>query len=833
MTCGRMSQVFAMLRSLALCLLVLAFAGWAAAQTTSADPSATPQAGSAPEAEATVRGPLAKAGPDYAVWEAFAGRIEDALSADGATSSFLEQTRAEIVRWRQRFLEAQDTNAVRIATLREQMGALGPVPAEGVTEAPEIAKRRADLTAQMNLLEAPGITAAEAYRRADGLIREIDRILRERQASELVKVWPIPLNPANWPSAFGALGDIWSGLRAELQDAVAQPTTGAALRGKLPAILGLVALGLVLILRARVLMDRLADKLPDFAAPRWVKVWSLLISLAQIFLPVLGILLLLAAVQTTALLGPLGKTATTSLATTGILTVAAHWLGQRIFAKDAAASPLRLGALQRAEGRWVATGLGLLVGLELLRHEMRSVRHIDDAAASVLSYPLLVLAGLSLLLLGQLLRRHVADELADGSATNLQLRMVGLLGRALMIIGVLGPVMATVGYVQAASALVYPASVSLGIVALLFILQQVIDQIYDLLTGRSPDATGALVPVLIGFAMSLAALPVLALVWGARVEDLAELWTGFSQGFSIGETRIAPTSFLIFGVIFAIGYAATRMLQATLRTSVLPRTSLDVGGRNAILAGVGYVGIFLAGLIAINSAGINLSGLAIVAGALSVGIGFGLQNIVQNFVSGIILLVERPVSEGDWIEVAGVQGIVQSISVRSTRIQTFDRSDVIVPNADLVSGKVTNWTRFNLTGRLIVPVSVAGSSDSRLVERVLREIAEAEPLVVLKPPPLIHFAGFGVDAMNFEIRVILSDVNFSLGVRTSINHAIVRRFREEGINLSLPPREVWVREIDRRTDDDPRLATAAVRKLPALPEDRSGNESGAEPERRT
>ncbi|QYZ71586.1 DUF3772 domain-containing protein [Neotabrizicola shimadae] len=739
--------------------------------------------------EPPLKGDGAK-GPDLDAWNAMATRAEQALSNPETTDVSLNLLRAQLTDWREALLSAQSANGDRIATVRDQIAALGPVPGEGETEAPEIAKRRTELNDQLSRLQAPGIAAVEAYRRADGLIREIDRTLRERQTSKLMQIWPAPFNPANWSSGFNAVRETASTVVAESTALIRKPETRAQALDSLPAILITLVFGLFFLLRGRRIMERWTLRLQQKSGG-FRRLVAFLLSLGQILLPAIGILLLLVSVRTTGVLGVLGETILTQIAGVAIMVYAAAWLGSWVFPKIPLANrSVRMSEAQRTQGRRLTLALGIVLGFSNLVEESLNEVATSEAAMAVLQFPAILAAGFLLYRMGRLLHRQFSKSTGSEDSGNAFDGVLAVLSRGISILGIVAPLLGGFGYVAAAGALVFPAIQTLALVALLVLLQRVAVEIYAVLIGDDEGAQEALVPVLMGFALVLVSLPVFALVWGARVSDITELWNRFQEGFQIGQTKVSPADFVYFVVIFAFGYTITRLLQGALRSTVLPRTALDPGGQTAVISGVGYIGIFVSALIAIDTAGIDLSGLAIVAGALSVGIGFGLQTIVGNFVSGIILLVERPVSEGDWIEVGGVQGTVKSISVRSTRIQTFDRSDVIVPNQDLIAQRVTNWTRFSLSGRLIVPVGVAYGSDTRKVERVLREIAEAQPLALLNPPPMVVFMGFTNDALTFEIRVILRDVNFSLSVRNEINHQIVERFAQEGITIPFAQRDI-------------------------------------------
>ena len=317
------------------------------------------------------------------------------------------------------------------------------------------------------------------------------------------------------------------------------------------------------------------------------------------------------------------------------------------------------------------------------------------------------------------------------------------------------------------------------------------------------DQLGLVVSLAINLLILLVFLPLILLMWGFQLGDIQAWAYKVGSGFSIGSFRFSPTGILTGIVVFAIGYFVTRWFQGWLDGSVMARGRVDTGVRNSIRTVVGYTGLALAGLIAISSAGIDLSSFALVAGGLSLGIGFGLQNVVSNFVSGLILLAERPFKAGDWIVAGDVSGTVKKISVRATEIETFQRQSVILPNSQLINSAVGNWTHRNKLGRVDIKVGVAYDSDAKRAYAVLLDIARNHPLVLKNPEPFVLFANFGPAALEFEIRVFLADVLNGNVVHNDIRFAILEAFDVEGIEIPSTVRaEIKKPEARWPTDDE-------------------------------
>jgi small-conductance mechanosensitive channel len=315
------------------------------------------------------------------------------------------------------------------------------------------------------------------------------------------------------------------------------------------------------------------------------------------------------------------------------------------------------------------------------------------------------------------------------------------------------------------------------------------------------DGTGRIqgffwIRMVVNLGLLLLLIWLLILIWDLSENAVQQLEFLFTQGFTIGSLKVVPSRILIallsLGVLVAISAWIKGRLLHNLESSPMER-----GAREAMVTIVGYVGTAIAIIVALGIAGLDFSNLAIIAGALSVGIGFGLQNIVNNFISGLILLFERPVKTGDWIVVGNTEGYVKRIRIRSTQIQTFDRADVIVPNSELISGQVTNWMLHDLLGRAVIPVGVAYGSNTQKVKDILLQVASENPEVISDgsaPEPYVLFREFGDSSLNFELRCYIKNIDRRLRVVSEMNFAIDAAFRDSGIEIPFPQRDLHVKD---------------------------------------
>jgi potassium-dependent mechanosensitive channel len=280
-------------------------------------------------------------------------------------------------------------------------------------------------------------------------------------------------------------------------------------------------------------------------------------------------------------------------------------------------------------------------------------------------------------------------------------------------------------------------------------------------------------------------------------DSMAEAWSKLlSLSLTIAEVRISVEKVLVVGVVVYLSIAASWIIEAILEAEIFPRRRFDRGIRDSIKKLLHYSLILIGFLFAMSLVGLELRNFAVLAGAFGIGIGFGLQNIVNNFVSGLILLFERPIKAGDMIIVDNEWGTVRKIGLRSTVVTTLDESEIIVPNSLLVAEKVTNWSLSSALCRITIPVGVAYGSDVPLVLRILIEAGKENAVVLDDPAPSPLFRGFGDSSLDFELRVWISDVRDRFRVRSEICQFIDRRFREEEVVIPFPQRDLHLRSVD-------------------------------------
>ncbi len=266
--------------------------------------------------------------------------------------------------------------------------------------------------------------------------------------------------------------------------------------------------------------------------------------------------------------------------------------------------------------------------------------------------------------------------------------------------------------------------------------------------------------------------------------------------FQLGDLAVSPVSVAKFLIFLLILIVVSRAARDFVRTSVLVRTSMDLGQQDATARLTGYL-VFVVGLvIGLQSAGVNLSSLVVLGGAIGIGVGFGLQAIANNFISGLILLVERPIKLGDRVEVGGTNGDVVRIAARSTWVRTNDNVVIIIPNSEFISNRITNWTAIDRQVRFSVPIGVSYGSDPDQVRGVLRKVALEHPDVLHEPLPEVRFVGFGDSSLDFELRVwTIRQVQTPRTLLSDLYFAVFRAFSQHGIEIPFPQRDVHLKSV--------------------------------------
>jgi small-conductance mechanosensitive channel len=714
----------------------------------------------------------------------------------------------------------RDQALAEIESLEQLAEAMGPPPEAGAEpEPPELAAKRKKNAEEIADYKARVAEAELALLRTQELEALLSARLREALLSDLFHQYPLPFMPATVRAAvpelaahLGALVRspfVWWARQQEAarEDALARHLT------VLVVVLLAALVGWVI---RRFLLRRFGRD-PVTVEPSYGRRLGAAVAegVARGIVPALmlgGVLWRITSPE--ARIDGLFAEALAALALALILVVLAMALPRAALAPYLPA--WRLTPIRPEQGRIICRRITILAVVYAVDVFLNRTAP-PDASAEMISFYALVSNGIEgglllLLVSGGLWRLQPVPEAPAGEALPAAAE-AGAPGRPLLgfwftvrlLIGVAaaaGIVAALVGFSRLSFHLIENLIVSGVIVGVLFLLRGLLRELIGGLT-RSRLAVrglrlggGARQSIKFwgraALDLILLVLAVVAIVpsWGVPMADLAR-WLGqILRGFQIGGVTISLADIAIAIGVFLLGLLLTRIVQRALSERVLPQTRFDVGVQHSLASGLGYVGLVLAAALAISVIGIDLSNIALIAGALSVGIGFGLQNVVNNFVSGLILLVERPVKVGDWVVIGSNEGFIRRINVRATEIETFQRASVIIPNADLLSSAVTNWTHKDRHGRIAVAVGVAYGSDTELVREILLAVAQEHEQVLKWPEPFVLFRDFGASSLDFELRCFTGDVLFRLRIASDLRFAIDARFRETGVEIPFPQRVV-------------------------------------------
>jgi potassium-dependent mechanosensitive channel len=722
--------------------------------------------------------------------DAFPARIADKAGDDAE----LAKLRVELETLAKDVLGVAVSFRPRLTAIGDRLSALGPPPADGEPdELPAAKDERVKLDAEKKEINALLGRSAQLSQRINGLADNVAERRRQLFSNSLAQ--RVDVNFAfgsevadaagNEVSALGRQFSSWSRFvwKFRYQDILA-----ATLMALLAAV--------IIVIGGRRLVGDLYRRDPAIAEPTYlsrlsVGFWSTLI-------PSISVAVFLAATYFFFdYFNVLRSDVSPTIA--AVFNVAAivyfiNRLARALFSPDlpnwqlirAAPGPARILT-------WLITGAALVRGMDFIGEVLNET--LDSPLSLTIAKSLASIVLVGILILAIAFVNPIASE-EDGKPKPWP-RAVRIL---LVLLGLAPIVAAAFGYVGLARFVSQQIVVTGAILVTMYLgfqsaralseegafastsLGRVLQERYKVEPVMLGHA-GVFTSVLMNLLVLTVGIPLILLQWRFQWEDIRSWIVTALTGFQIGSVTISVIGIFVGILVFFLGYLITRWFQRWLDGNILTRGKVDSGVRNSIKTALGYAGTAIAGIIGISVAGIDLSNLALVAGALSLGIGFGLQNIVSNFVSGLILLAERPFKVGDWIEAGGTSGIVKKISVRATEVETFHKQTVMLPNSVLINAAVGNWTHRNKLGRVDIPVGISYKSDPKLAQSVLLEIGKQHPLVMKNPEPFVLFQGFGDNRINFELRVHLMDITSSALVQTELRNQILSEFAANNIEI--------------------------------------------------
>jgi potassium efflux system protein len=674
----------------------------------------------------------------------------------------------------------------RAKEAEDRLKELGPAPAKDApAESAEIAGQRKELTDEFNDVDGELKQARVLTVKTDQLG---DRVAQKRHAlyaNELFARSASILDPSFWTEVYRALPIELRSIEA-LVDAWSEHHTRPRWAGA--ALIIVVIIAIVIVLTRWWLPRLIGEPSNTRSAKAWAALWVFV--WFAIRTPLAGFAALLA------------------LTTFGLLTVRLEQIAQGVVAGMGAAAfghgvargllspehPHRRLVQEDDETAlcfynhllWASRALGVLIVLQVVHKTLFAPLVITVATNALFAATTAAFLVHLVLRLGTIKKNRGEALVAASWAHPLGLLMAVLIGIALVA-----------GYAGVAAFISLRVIVAAAVFSALFLLLVITQTLFASINEQMPKGqmlaeslgidprtlglSGALLSALIRVILIATSFLLIIGPWEVSTADLFDTVRNIPFGFKIGEIRVSFQAILAAILVLVLLLVLMRIIQRWLERELLPRTGLEPSLQLSIVTIFGYVGAITAIALALSGLGFDLQKIALIAGALSVGIGFGLQSIVSNFVSGLILLTERPIRVGDSIVVKGEEGWVRRVRVRATEIETFDRASVIIPNSEFITGVVKNWTRANRLGRIVVKVGVSYETDPDRVRDILTDIANAHPQIVQTPPPAAYLVAFGETQLEFELRCVVAEVEKGLSVRSELHYAIIQKFREAGI----------------------------------------------------